>query len=343
MSDLASTQSANKAARTLKTSGTVRMLNRAGVFLMVGVLFLIGAAFFRERFLSADSLLTILRQITQLGIIAIGVSFVTCAGRYVDLSIPSTVAAVGFVTLEAQNQGMGFAASLLCGLGTGVLIGGFNGWMVGYLRLNPILWTLAMNFLLMGILKQAFSGVQSYPSSEPGSAGDYFKRLSEYELFGRIPLATVVLFLLMPLCWWLMRRTNFGRKIQMVGAAYEPARLSGIDARRTILLAFALSGLLTACAAVFIASKNQKSGFDLGAGLDFSAITAVVIGGVTLAGGVGTVTGVIGGVLLVGILNQLVTLAKGDVEVAKIVNGVIFIAVVGLTSWLGRKGGRSNG
>ncbi len=340
MPDATTTQAANKQARTLKTSGTVRLLNKAGVFLMVALLLLAGAAFFQSQFLSEANALSVIRSVTIIGLIAVGVTFITYGGHYVDLSIPNLIALVGFVTVSTLKWGM--VPSLACGLGAGLTVGLINGYIVGYLRLNPIIWTLAMNFLLAGFVKWAFVG-QVYPDIEPGTAGHSFLQLSEYELPGRIPLATAILAAMVPLAGFAMKRTRFGTQVQQTGSAYEAARLSGIDVRRVVLMTFMVSALCTSIAAIFLASGAQSATFELGKGYDFTAVTAVVLGGVMLSGGVGTCLGVIGGVLVIGLLDNITALMGWSTFDQVIVKGVVFASVVGLTSWFARKGGKSHG
>lgn len=340
MSDAATVQSANKAARTLKTSGTVRLLNQIGVFLIVGVLLAAGALFFRGQFLSEINALSVVRSVTFVGFIAIGVAFITYGGHYVDLSIPNIIALVGFVTVFTLKWG--FVASLACGLGAGLVVGLVNGYIVGYLRLNPIIWTLAMNFLLAGFTKWVFVG-QVYPDTAPGSAGHLFLKLDECKLPGNIPLTTALLVLMVPLAGWLMKRTRFGNQIQQTGSAYEAARLSGIDTRRVVLMTFVVSASCTSIAAIFLASGAQAATFELGKGYDFTSVTAVVLGGMLLSGGTGTILGVIGGVLVIGLLDNLTALMGWSTFDQTIVKGSVFIAVVGLTSWFARKGGKSHG
>src|SRR5690349_15081888 len=133
---------------------------------------------------------------------------------------------------------------------------------------------------------------------------------------------------MVPAAGWTMTRTRFGIQIQQTGSAYEAARLSGVDVRRTVLMTFVVSALFTSVAAVFLASGSQAATFELGKGYDFSAITAVVLGGVLLSGGVGSGTGVIGGVLVIGLLDNLTSLWGWGPFDQVIVKGVVFIVVV---------------
>ncbi len=315
-----------------------RMLSRLGIWVVVLLLTMAGVIVFGTSFLNANNLLTIVRSITIMGIVAIGVAFITYGGHYVDLSIPSMMVCVGFVTTSLLPYGI--VASLAGGLAAGALIGCANGSVVGYLRLNPILWTLAMNFLLAGLLRWGFGGSQVYPDTAPGTSGHLFLQLYARELPFGIPLMTVVLAALTAVFAWLMARTRFGRLVQFTGASHEAARLSGVPVRKTVLLTFLLSAGTTSIAAIFLASGSQAATFELGSGYDFAAITAVVLGGVPLSGGKGSILGVLGGVLVIGVLDNLLILAGCDSFDQMIVRGAVFVGVVGASSYLLRKGGR---
>jgi len=313
--------------------------HRLGAWLVVAILVLIGAIVFQSDFLKADNLMTIVRAITIIGIVSVGVAFITYGGHYVDLSIPSIMVCTGFVTTSLLSHGIGI--SLAGGIGAAMLIGCVNGYVVGYLRLNPIIWTLAMNFLLEGMLRMAYRGMQVYPDTAEGTAGYTFLQLYNYNLPLRIPLMTATLAVLAGLMAWLMGRTRFGKLVQFTGASYEAARHSGVDVRRVVLLTFVLSSCTTAVAAIFLASGSQAATFELGKGFDFAAITAVVLGGVLLTGGRGSIVGVLGGVLVIGLLENLLVLGGTGSFDQMIVRGMVFIGVVGVTSYYNRRGGQS--
>jgi ribose/xylose/arabinose/galactoside ABC-type transport system permease subunit len=315
------------------------VFNRMGAWLVVALLVLLGAIAFQSDFLKTDNLMTIVRAITIIGIVSVGVAFITYGGHYVDLSIPSIMICTGFVTTSLLPYGI--VVSLAGGVGVALLIGCINGYIVGYLRLNPIIWTLAMNFLLEGVLRMAYRGMQVYPETAEGTAGHAFLQLYNYELPLRIPLMTGALLVLTLWMAWLMGRTRFGRLVQFTGASYEAARHSGVDVRRVVLLTFVLSSFTTAIAAIFLTSGSQAATFELGKGFDFAAITAVVLGGVLLTGGRGSIAGVLGGVLVIGLLDNLLVLGGTGSFDQMLVRGLVFIAVVALTSYGNRKGGRS--
>lgn len=324
--------------RSLRPGLLSRLLSGLGIYALLLVLAGVGAALRPDKFPTAENLLSILRNVTLLGIVAVGVAFITCSRHYVDLSIPSIMAFSGLAAISAQPHGI--AASLAAGVGAGLAIGVINGYAIGYWRVNPIIWTLAMVFLLDGLLRWFYAGRQVYPSADL-PAGAFFLSLSQMRLGGALPLPTLIFILLAAGGQWLMTGTRFGREVRLTGATYEAARLSGVNVRRVVMLTFVLSAACTTVAGLLLSSMNRQGTFDTGLGYDFSAVTAVVLGGVSLAGGRGSVLGVIGGVLVTGaLLNILVLLQLGSYP-QLMIKGAVFVAVVAATGWFDRRSGRS--
>lgn len=313
-----------------------RILNRLGIYAMLFLLLAVGVLF-STQFATRDNLLNILRNVTLLGIVSTGVAFITYSKHYVDLSIPSIMAFSGLAAISAQPWGI--AASLICGLLAGMSIGLINGYVVGYWRVNPIVWTLAMVFLLDGFLRWMYRGHQIYPDRDT-PAGAFFLNLSQYEIGGFFPFPTAVMLVLVLLGQWLMKRTRFGAQIQLIGASYEAALLSGVQVKKMILLTFLLSSFMTTAAGLLLTSMNKQGTFDTGLGYEFNAVTAVVLGGVNLSGGQGSIFDMLGGALVIGVLLNLMTLAGLDSFTQMVVKGIVFIAVVGATTGFARKSGR---
>ena len=309
-----------------------------GIWTMLIVLVIAGSLL-SSKFLQPANLLDILRNVTLLGIVSIGVSFITYGKHYVDLSIPAIMACAGMATVSALPWGIG--PGLACGLLAGLTIGLVNGYVVGYLRVNPIIWTLTMVFLLDGLLRMVYSGHQIYPDA--GTAGGAaFLGISQLRIFGVFPGATLIMLALIAAGQWLMKRTRFGSQTQLTGAAYEVARLSGVPVERIVLLTFLVSAFTSTIAGLLLTSMNRQGTFDTGIGYDFDAVTAVVLGGVALTGGRGSVVGVLGGLLVIGVLVNLMTLIGLNSFAQMVVKGVVFVVVVGLTSWLSRRTGRAD-
>jgi ribose/xylose/arabinose/galactoside ABC-type transport system permease subunit len=316
----------------------MRVLGLAGVYLFVAALVAVGWAI-SPGFLSPESLLAVGKDVAILGIVAVGVSFVTLSGHYVDLSIPAIMAVAGIAAVYALPYGI--AAALAAGLGAGGALGCLNGIMVGYLRLNPILWTLGAMAVIDGTTRWAYGGKWVYVAQDTG-AGAAFAALYRAEPWG-VPLIVLLCAAVALAADFVMRRTGFGRQLKLTGAAYEPARLSGIDVRRVVMRSFALCGLAAALAGILKTSFSMYGDVEIGLTYDFQAVTAVVLGGVTLAGGRGGIPGVIGGVLVMGLLGRILPLVPGvGQDEQYVIRGAIFVAVVGVQMYALRRAGRSD-
>jgi ribose/xylose/arabinose/galactoside ABC-type transport system permease subunit len=333
--------------RRIQAGRLQSLLRAAGVFVIVAALFVAGMLT-SGKFLTADNLLNILRAVTLLGIVVVGVSFITYSGHYVDLSIPGIMAMSGIVAVAALP--MGFLPAVCAGLSAGVLVGAINGYIVGYLRVNPIIWTLAMMSILDGLMRWYFQGRQIYPDGS-STAGAWLLWLYNGTIMGYVPLIFVVLVVLAIAGSILMARTSYGARLKLVGSAYEPARMTGIHVNATVALAFMISGFTAAIAGILLTSFNRVGSPTVGAKYDFNAVTAVVIGGVTLAGGRGSVISALGGVLIIGLLQNIMTLFHihifgQDVHIGSfeqvIVQGFVFILAVGIQSYALRRAGRDD-
>jgi ribose/xylose/arabinose/galactoside ABC-type transport system permease subunit len=338
----------------LRAEGSRRVyeiLSVLGVYVLVLVLFGAGCLVSPE-FLTARNLLTALKSVTLLGIVCMGVSFITYSRHYVDLSIPGIMALSGAVAITALDYG--FAASIAAGMATGIVIGLINGLVVGYLRLNPIIWTLAMMSALSGVIRWAYGGLQVYPKGNT-QAGQAFLDLYHVKLVSirlswpgnvaiDVPLIVAVLVVLAVIAHLVMSRTGYGAQLKLTGSSYEVARMTGVNVRRTVATAFIISAMTSALAGILLTSFNKVAAFYIGRGYDFAAITAVVIGGMALAGGRGSIIGVIGGVMVISLLDNVLSLVKiGDFVVGeyqkRVIQGVVFILVVGMHSYSLRKRG----
>jgi ribose/xylose/arabinose/galactoside ABC-type transport system permease subunit len=326
--------------RTLASSRFVGTLNVLGVYILVAALFAIGCGVSRE-FLAAENLLNALRAVTLMGIVAVGVAFITYSRHYVDLSIPGIMALSGTVAVWALPYGI--VASLACGIAAGLVIGIINGMVVGCLRLNPIIWTLAMMSVLSGVIRWAYAGRQIYPD-EATSAGRAFLELYHHAVFGVVPLPVVILAIAAVAAHAVMRHSGYGAALKLTGSNHEVARLSGVRVGRVVAWAFVISSLTSSVAGILLTSFNKVGAVYIGEGYDFKTITAVVLGGMTLAGGRGNIAGVIGGVMAIALMNNVMSLVRiGEFTIGQfqqnIVQGAVFILIVGINSFSRRKAG----
>jgi ribose transport system permease protein len=348
-------------SRKTKQNSVTVFLTRFGVFFMIAIFTIVGT-FVSKDFLSGKNLLNILNAVSYLGIVATGISFVLYAGQYGDLSAPMTMAISGVICVEFMRYGLIYG--IIAAVMTGALIGLINGFLVGKLRTNAIIWTLAMNFVLEGLVRWSYKGTQIYPDMatektyqtgfflplmaklDPNIMGidlkskaAAFNGLAMTYPFG-LPLVLFVMFAVMIIGFIIMSRTTFGNKLKVVGSNYNVAKMSGINCTRTIVLAFMASSICAAIAGVFLTSLNQVGAFYVGQGYDFMAVTAIILGGMSLAGGRGSMIGVFGGVFTLGLINNILALLGVGTFTQKMITGGIFIIVVAVNARSLRKLGR---
>ncbi len=327
------------AARTPPGRRWHHWMGTGSVYLFVVVLLVLGRVI-SDGFWAPENLVQVIKDVSMLGIIAVGVAFITFSGHYVDLSIPAIMSCSGIVAVYLLPHG--FVPALLAGLVTGGTLGAINGFMVGYLRLNPILWTLAAMSVFDGVTRWAYGGKWIYVDAKT-PPGALFAGLYRGELLHGLPLIVVLFAAVAGAGHLLMRHTGFGRQLKLTGSACAVAKLSGVPVRRTILWAFLVSGLASALGGMIKTSFTMYGDVEIGLTYDFQAVTAVVIGGMTLAGGRGTIPGVIGGVLVIGLLGRILPLIPGIGQDQQfIIRGLIFVAAVGLNMLALRRSGRSD-
>lgn len=186
----------------------------------------------------------------------------------------------------------------------GMAVGAMNGLIVGRFQANPILWTLSVAFFMEGFMRFAWSNNQVYPDTAPGTPGAAFIGIFRLGL-GPVPLVVIVMLLLFAIAHVVLTRTRFGRESRLVGSSRAAARSSGIRVSRVVFLNFLIAAFAASLAGIFLTSMNKRGVFYLGQGYDFKAVTAVVIGGVMLSGGRGHLPGVLGGLLVIGLLSNI--------------------------------------
>ncbi|MFC1650173.1 ABC transporter permease [Candidatus Latescibacterota bacterium] len=304
---------------------------------LVAILLVIIGYFVSPEFLTGDNFLNILRSVAMLGIVASGMAFVTYSGNMADLSIPSIMAFSGIITVASLS--LGLIPALLLGVLAGMSIGAMNGTVVGRLNANPILWTLAVSFFMEGFMRFTWSNSQIYPDTAPGTSGAAFTALFRAKI-DPVPLIVVFMIAMFVLGHLILTGTRFGVETKLVGSSKAAAKTSGINVPRVVLFDFLAASFAASVAGIFITSLNKLGVFYLGQGYDFKAVTAVVIGGMMLSGGRGNMWGVLGGVLVIGLLSNIMTFIGINTFQQNIVTGIVFITVVGLQQLQLRRQGR---
>lgn len=306
-------------------------VGKFGIYIIAAVLFPIGAAV-SPNFFSISNILNILDAVSYLGILAAGMAMVTYCGQSVDLSTPSSVAIGGFAAVLTLRWGL--IPMLICVLLSGAFIGAINGFVVGKLRINTVVWTLAMSFVFSGLIRVIFGSSTIYPTA--GNT-EMFDQISRWRLGGYVPLSILLMLAIFIVLQFVVGHTRLGTKMKLVGHSESVAQYTGVDVEGIIRMSFIMSGVLAAVTGLFIASLSRSACYNFGEGYEFDAITAIVLSGMLLDGGKGSMIGVFGGVLTIGLLNNIMTLLGVNTFLQDVVMGAMFIAVIWVTSFSTRR------
>jgi len=282
--------------------------------------FFVFATFVSPQFRTAYNVFNLLRQAVAFGIVGIGQTVAILSGG-IDLSVGSLISLVACLTsgIMIGNPTLVIPIVLFV-LGVGILVGLTNGMLVAYLRVPPFIATLAMSAILQG-------SVLLYTKKPVGGVTRGFMFFANGQL-GPVPFAFVFWVGLLALFLFLLRKTGLGLHIYAVGGNEEIARLSGIPIRRVKLAVYTLSGFLAALTGVFLASRLGIGDPLVGQGFELESITAVLIGGTSLAGGRGGIEGTIAGVLIIALINNILNLLNVSGFWQWVVKGIVVIGVV---------------
>lgn len=315
----------------LSAFGSAFVANGFTMYPVLLVIVIIGALV-APSFLTPVNLVNILEQISVLGLTTIGLTFVVLIGR-LDLSLEGIVgfapmlAAVMLVPAAAGGLGIELPgwSGLLIALATAGLIGVFNGFMVVKVGLNPFISTLGLLVLLRGGVLIVSSGRSIY------SPGEALTFLGSANVFG-VPFSVIVFIVVAVIVGVVFQFHRYGRALYAVGGNEDAARAAGINVDRVIWSAFIFAALLAGLAGVLMTGRLDSAVTTQGQGIIFSAFAAAVIGGVSLGGGKGTIIGVVGGVLLIGVINNLLTLAQVPSFYVQASTGAVIVVAAILTT-----------
>lgn len=274
----------------------------------------------------------IIEASSVLGVMSIGLALVIIAG-HMDLSVESVAAlsamAVGIIFCSAgigmgvqlTPDWLGVPVSLIIALAVGSAIGALNGFLIVKLKMNAFIVTLASYIWVRGVVL-AISGGRSAQDLAPAIRWFGVQRLLGLPLTAWIAIACFVVFSL------IMARTRFGRHIVIIGGNQNAAFRAGIKVDRILMLSFILAGAIAALAGWLLAIRTSGATANLGIGLLFNAFAAVVIGGVSLKGGVGALPGVYAGVLLLSAINTAINLMGLPATSTQVIHGLLVLAAV---------------
>ncbi len=298
------------------------------VFIALAVLFII-SAILSPYFIRIQNLLNILRQVSYVGIIALGMTFVIISGG-IDLSVGSLMAfigAVGILTLNYlmtvfNNEYLAIAGAILASLIMGILSGALNGFLITRGRIAPFIVTLGT----MAIFRSL--------SLFMANAGEIRSVSGHYGEFGMnsiwfLPVPVLIMLIIAAILNIILNSTRYGRHLCAVGSNPRVALFSAINVNRIKFLSYVLCGFTVSASAVMLTSRfNAVSTSNTGMGFELDAITAVIIGGTPFTGGRGNVWGTIVGVVILGIINNMLNMLGISPYLQGTVKGLVIISAV---------------
>lgn len=292
--------------------------------LVVLVIFCIIVSIINPRFLTVSNILNILRQTSINSVIAVGMTFVILTGG-IDLSVGSILAISGAVAAAMISQGNNIFVVVIAALAIGAALGAFNGLIISKGKIQPFIATLGVMTLVRGYTLVFTDGKPISAGSAGASAA--FANIGAGYFLG-IPLPIYIMILVFGLAYYTLRHTRTGRYVYSLGCNEEATIYSGINTDRIKILVYTISGFLAALAGIIITARLSSAQPQAGTGYELDAIAAVVLGGTSLAGGVGGIFGTVIGALIIGVLNNSLNLMDVSSYYQLLLKGLVILIAV---------------
>ncbi len=318
--------------KTGASSPLRRVLGRLGVFaqghvgFVLMLLLLLAGGVLSPVFLTPRNLYNILWATSVLGVVAMGQTLLIITCNF-DISVSMIVPFAGIVCVGAQIAGWGLWPSIIAGLFAGVVVGLVNGAIVIFTKANPFLITLGTQTLVYSvalILTEAKTWYAKIPD---------FNILGQGTVFGFLHYSVIIFIGMALLLEFILHYTPTGHYLYVLGANEEAGRRCGIRVDRIKLLAFVFCGFTAALAGLIMTSRLNSTRASGAVGIEFDSIIAVVLGGTSLFGGSGSALRTVVGVMVLGILNNVMVLAGVPYDAQWISKGAVFLLVVGVDAF----------
>lgn len=302
---------------------------RKGSPFVILILIAGGFAVMSPQFLTVSNLLTVALQTSIIALVGIGLTFTIITGG-IDLSVGSVAALCGALAAGlATRNGLGTYPAILIALLAGVAVGALNGAMVVLGRIPPFVATLASMAITRGL-------TLVYTNGKPISGID--KAFTFWaDRFMGIPIPFILLIIVAIITYVVLSQSTFGLHVFAVGGGEETARLASVPARKVKMGVYMISGLLAAVAGIILTARLWSAQPNSGVGLELDAIAGAVLGGTSLAGGTGSITGTIAGAFIIGVLSNGLNLLEMPSYNQQVVKGLVFILAVLLDYFLKRR------
>lgn len=312
----------------------IRLAIQVVGMLPILILLCIGFELLSGRFLTFNNLSIVMQQASINTVLAAGMTFVILTGG-IDLSVGSIVAfSAMFSVICSLIPGFGMLG-IPAGLAAGLACGLFNGVLIAFVKLPPFIVTLGTLTAVRGLARLAGGDTTVFNADLP------FAFIGNGTLFG-IPWLVVIAFAVVVLSWIVLRRTVLGTWIYAIGGNADAARLAGIKVWAVLLFVYAVSGLLAGLGGVMSTARlYAANGLQLGQSYELDAIAAVILGGTSFVGGVGSIWGTLIGALIIAVLsNGLILVGVSDIW-QYIIKGLVIIVAVSLDQYRSKQGART--
>lgn len=318
-------QSLSLKAKNLKISDFIVIIGFILLCLVIGIK--------EPTFFSSKNILNLLRQSSIIGIIAIGMTGVVISGNF-DVSVGTTAAMSGAVCMKLLTGGHSLGLAILASLLTGLVIGIVNGFIVAVIGMPSLIASMSTSTVLTGIILKVTGG---YTIS---GQFDTFEYIGKGYILG-IPIPVIIFLITVIIIHIFLTYTKPGRYVFSVGGNSEASRLSGINPERIKIMIFAICGVMSAIAGIVLTSRLSTASPIAGDGYDMDAISSVVIGGTSVAGGEGSALKTVIGVLFMSVINNAFNLLGTDIYMQFIIKGLIIVLAVGADSYSRKKAARA--
>lgn len=286
------------------------------------IILMVFVSILNPTFLQANNLMNLMRQLIINGFIALGMTFVILTGG-IDLSVGSTLALTSAIFAGLLQNGMNTGLAILVSVGLGLVLGLINGILITKGKLAPFIVTLATMTIFRGL-------TLVYTDGRPiaGPKDNFaFKFLGKGQFFG-IPFQVILFILAFLILWIILNKTSLGRKIYAVGGNEKASFISGINIDKVKIWVYVISSLMAVLSGLVLTSRLNSAQPTAGAAYEMDAIAAVVLGGTSMTGGSGSLTGTLIGILILGVLNNGLNLLGVSSFYQQIVKGIVILIAV---------------
>lgn len=296
-----------------------KILRQFGL-LFVALFIIILMSFLSPVFLTSQNITNILRQISLNGILSVGMTFVILTGG-IDLSVGSVVGITGVIVGSLLQNGTNWLVACLAALVLSVICGAINGWLIAYVGFQPFIATLSTMTIGRGFAL-AYSNGKPYTISDPN-----FLQIGQGHL-GSVPIPIILLVIFCAIGLIILMMTTFGRYVFAIGGNKSAAKLSGVRTRRVELFVFVISSICAWMVGLILAARISSGQPTAGESYEMDAIAATAIGGTSMSGGIGSLTGTIIGFIIIGLLSNSMNLMNINSFYQQIVKGLLIIIAV---------------